>query len=243
MPRPSKAAEVREEAFGCTKHTVETHESYGMVGISRSTGSHQNLFGSSIKHQNVFRLRICRAEKHRDLSRDWYFGRKELIEVELSPSQLVDLITCMNVGDGVPCTISAVNGDLMSECPEANARQEFVTEFKHQVQKTTRRCDELLKEITEKLSQPKLLKADRESLIGLANQLVSGVRSTLPFIQSQFNESMDDVVTQAKAEYEALVSARIQSLGLEGLHEEVKAVLESNASPPRIEDNQKDSPS
>lgn len=110
--------------------TVETHESYGMVGLSRFTcggGKGMNLFGSSIQHYSGMTLTIREAVKRRNLNREWYGGRRIIAEVTLSPAQFAEMIMTPNVGDGVPCTINFVTGEgTKAECPEYNQRHRLV---------------------------------------------------------------------------------------------------------------------
>src|SRR5208337_4240325 len=90
--------------------------SYAMVSFSRISagGEGLSLFGSSIKHHSAITLSIKQARLSRDtdLSHDWYFAenRFPLIEVTLSPNQFAELLTSMNVGDGVPATLTLYNG-------------------------------------------------------------------------------------------------------------------------------------
>lgn len=98
-----------------------THPSFGLVGFSRASvcgmRSHR-MFGSAIgKHFNIVHLEIRRAEQHHHLSRDRFHGREELIRVELSEAQFASLLTNMNSGSGVPCTILYVRGEGNIEPP------------------------------------------------------------------------------------------------------------------------------
>lgn len=113
----------------------ESHESFGMLGFYRSSVTSANLFGSSIKHQHTIRMTLKKAEKGRSLNRDWYSGRGEIVEVEMSQNQFAEMITSMNVGDGVPVTIRRLNGKTMEPCPEENRRQEFEKEFELKIKK------------------------------------------------------------------------------------------------------------
>jgi len=111
------------------ERTQEKHESYGLVGFSRTThgggGDGANLFGCSIKHNHTIVLKIKRATKERSLHDDRYYGGETLIEVEMSPNQFAEAITSMNIGDGMPCTIRYVGRQRMAECPEETMRQVF----------------------------------------------------------------------------------------------------------------------
>jgi len=96
MSRPKVDPVIKERELGGTS---ESHPSYGMVSFNRQQQTPPaNLFGSSIKHQTLISLTIRRGTKERDLSRDWYFGGEELIEVLLSPNQFAEAITHMNMG-------------------------------------------------------------------------------------------------------------------------------------------------
>jgi len=195
----------------------EEHESFGMIAAHRTNGGHGNLFGSSITHYNTIRILIKRADKRRHLNSDWFHGKEELIEVELSPSQFADFITSMNMGDGVPCTLRRVAGKRMENCPESNQRQEFEKEFKYKVKGATDQMSKIVADANEILDQKTLKKSDRETLKDMLNRLMMEVRSNMPFIQSQFNEAMDKTVREAKGEVEAFVAQRLNSLGQSAL--------------------------
>ena len=85
---------------------VEAHPCYGMISVHRQTGGHTKLFGSPLdSHPSTIAITIREAERHHNLSSDWFFARKPIIEIDLSPMQYAEMITTPNVGSGVPCTI------------------------------------------------------------------------------------------------------------------------------------------
>jgi hypothetical protein len=88
---------------------TESHESYGMVEISRYTcNPPQNFFGSSVKHHSGISLRIHKAIKRRSLAEDRYFAHGTIIEVDMSAAQFADMVCSPNIGDGVPCTLKFI---------------------------------------------------------------------------------------------------------------------------------------
>lgn len=207
----------------------ETHESYGLVGLNRVSGASDNLFGSSVRHQNFIRLRIKTAVKTRGLEHDWFRGCKGLIEVDLSPTQFADMITGMNVGDGVPCTIRHVsvpkelNKGRIDPCPYYDQRKVFEDEFKADVNKIAGNSLELLKKADTMLRQKTLKSAERDELLGIIYHLAQDIKDNLPFIQTSFTEAMDKTISEAKGEVEAFVSNKITSLGIEGLRNMVES--------------------
>jgi len=208
--------------------TEENHESYGMIGVSRVTcRPGVNLFGSSIRHGNTVRLKIKTAEVKRDLHTDWYHGVEGLIEVELSPTQYAEMISSMNIGDGVPCTIRHINQEHMKNPPEVKQRQIFEEEFKKDVDEIKRMCDGGVKEISKTLlKKGGITVAERKEVNNQISMLMQSVNSNLPFLQKSFNESIDKTVLEAKGEVEAFVTNKVLSLGIKGLEKEMLSLGE-----------------
>jgi len=201
----------------------ETHESYGVIGFSRQTCSPaQSLFGSSIKHGNMIELKIMSGKKYRGYQSDRYSGGKTLCRVILSPTQFAEAITSFNIGDGVPCTVEEVNGDVWNnqtrrfreKCPEVNMRQRANSELKEEMSELGKRVDRLSEDAKEILnSKATLKKADREKLLNDLSSIVQEIRSNIPFVHDCFSESVDKTVTEAKGEIDATYQTLRERLG------------------------------
>jgi len=201
--------------------TETTHESYGLVGVSRRTGDPGNLFGSSIRHHNYVALTIKRAKDNRDLHRNWYYGYESLIQIEMSNTQFAEMITSMNMGDGVPCTIRHVEQERMEDPPGISQRQVFEDEFKADVQKVGNKISSAVNEIGTILSDKRNVKvSDRKKILGLLESIAQDINSNMPFVQTQFNEAIERTTLEAKGEVEAFVTNKITSLGIESLREQ-----------------------
>lgn len=207
----------------------ESHESFGLVGFSRVTSTPPvNFFGSSIRSGHYVVLRVKRAERARDLSNYWYHSLEPLIQIRLSPNQFAELLTTMNVGDGVPCTIEAVGYEQMPPCPAVDQRAKYEDEFKKHVADTAAEAVELRDYVTNLFfEKERLSKQDRLDIKKRLDLLVQQIKSNTPFIQSQFNEAMDKTVAEAKGEVEAFVNHKIHSLGIQALNSEVGKALEA----------------
>ena len=84
----------------------ETHPSWGMIGVNKvNGGSGKNFFGSDIQTNHFIEITIRQAEKGRKFNKDFYCGDTKITTVLLTPLQFAEMITLMNTGDGVPCTI------------------------------------------------------------------------------------------------------------------------------------------
>ena len=206
----------RSESKG--DETLEAHESFGLVGIHRITGK-IHLFGSAIEHHGTFfRLSIKQGEVRHAHGQDWYYGRKELISIDLSAAQFAELITTLNVGDGVPCTIDRVLGTRMEPVPTGlgTETQKIQSEFKGRIK-------DLVGFLKTKTSETKALlekksalsKADKEAILGVMEKTLQEIHLNAPFFVEQFVEATEKVKTTAKAEVEAFISLSLTRMGLD----------------------------
>ena len=199
-----------------------THESYGLVGVSRRTGDPGNLFGSSIRHHNYVALTIKRAEDNRDLHRNWYYGHESLIQIEMSNTQFAEMITSMNMGDGVPCTIRYVENKRMEDPPGISQRQIFEDEFRADMQKVGSKIASAVEKAYALLdTKGSIKKADKQEIVSLLNSISQDINANMPFVQTQFNEAMNKTVLSAKGEVEAFVTNKVTSLGIEALKDQI----------------------
>jgi len=201
------------------------HESFAMLGISRTTcNKGKNLFGSSIKHSNTISLRIKSARIDRHLNRDWYHAKSlPYIEVEMSYSQFAEAITSLNCGDGIPVTLRQFNGKQMEECPQFDKRQEFEEEFEKEmigIGNSLRKLTEHAEALLDSKKAP--TKSEKETILNSIKSLRQEIEKNIPFMQKSFNEQMDKTVLEAKGEVEGFVMHKIISAGLEGLQNELK---------------------
>jgi hypothetical protein len=201
------------------------HESYEMISYSRMSGSRdEGLFGSSIATNTKIALHISHAAVQRNLSRDWFYPKGEIIEVLMTPNQFSDFITCPNTS-GVPGTITHLEGKRMEFPKFEGKRKLFENEFESSLSGIQQNVKQFQDAVNVILSKQNVTKADKEELKRLAMHVEQDIRANLPFVQASFNESMDKTVTEAKAEFEASVQHTIHSLGLDALHQQVEMKL------------------
>lgn len=202
--------------------TKESHPSYGMLGFSRVTCSgSKSLFGSSIKHRDTIVLRLKTGHKRRNLNSDWYYSDKLLYEVEMSYSQFAELITSMNVGEGIPVTIrSTENNYDIPECPFEDKIAIHKKEFeKHQEEAygVTKEIIDKVEEIFE--SKKSFNKIEKQELLSMLRQISSNIGCNQEFMVKQFQEQMEQTVTESKGEIESFFQRKIFQLAQSSLIE------------------------
>lgn len=196
------------------------HESFGIAGFSRSTtgGDGVSLFGSSIKHGNTITFIVRHAEVTRNLEQDWYnsSSRQPIIEIEMSQSQFAEMITSMNMGEGIPVTIRKVDGKRMEACPHESKVQQHSNEFKQRMKEFSERLNKYGKELYS-LIEKRIPQKEQIIAKNIVDQIVQEVESNIPFYEKQFVRQMEKTQTEAKAEVEAFVTRKIHSAGLSSL--------------------------
>jgi len=187
------------------------HESFGQISFTRTQGRGQTFYGSELPQDHYVSMEIRQSEVQRDLTNEWYstYGIP-LIRIRMSSGQFAELITSMNMGSGVPCTIERLMGKKVDEFPEIESRKELVhrkfEERMKQFADTIRENKIKAKEIVKKKT---LSKQDVWDLSLQLDFLTQEIEQNIPFFAKCFQETMDDVVFEAKTEVENAIRHKI----------------------------------
>lgn len=187
----------------------ETHPAYGMIGASRvSATPGYSLFGSDFLHGNFIAIRIQHAALSRGLSKDWVHstGEPMIVELLVSEAQWATFVSTLNMGEGVPCTLSRLNG---REVPGIESATDRVDQFSEEVSDTLKDALTALEELRDSAPTKKL----REK----AENAIMQLKSNLPFVARQFDKHAEKTVERAKIEVSAYVTGAIQRAGLHAL--------------------------
>lgn len=211
---------------------------YGMLAFSRISGGNPNLFGSSIRHTQKIQLTLKEGHVTRELNNDWYAGDKTLFEVEMSYTQFAELISAMNVGDGVPVTIRYTeNKGRVDGIQIVNKRTQFLDEFKNQNEQSVDQINKMIKQLQTIFAEKRPLKAKEKTEILSALAVLSNtINSHNIFTLSQFDEAMEKIATEAKGEVEAFIQNKMNSLALVSM-KETNALNLKNQNPLLPDDN------
>jgi len=212
-----------------------------MIGFSRvSHGPGRNLlFGSHLdRHHETIMMRVKTAERSHGLSHDWHHGRYELLEVEMSPMQFAQLLTTMNFGDGVPCTVRFVTTKgqgRIDPVPETHLPEQvkILEGVKREASELVASMDERRQRLQELLDKKSINKGDREEIAVLSEAIFRWAEEHVPFAFKSFEESAEKVVTAAKAQVEEFALATLVKAGLERLRDRF-ALPDSFGSAPEL---------
>ena len=191
----------------------------GMVSWFKSyNASPRNLFGTEIKTGNPITLRINKAEEIRDLSRNWYHSKEQIVEIELSPLQWAEFLTSGNTS-GVPCTIKYIGKQKMSEPKNT----EMFNDYNDEVEKNFNEFKEIENVVKNAIDSKKPMgMKDLSSLL----TMIHNVMVNVDFVKDSFKEDMNEIVGKAKAEFNAYVENRIHEIGIETIKNDSVKFLE-----------------
>jgi len=210
----------------------EEHPAYGMLAINRVT-----LGGYKVKHRffcsdlddhySCIRIRIGHGARVRGTGHDYFRATDRLIEVDLTSSQFADMLTCMNVGDGVPCTIRHLNGVSQPELPITETSSD---RSRSDLEKTAKRivkdANHLVAKMRAAFDEGSVTKKVRAELLREFEMVVQGIEANIPFALVTFQEAINTTVSQAKAEISSFAAVTVQRAALGQPIEERTLLLE-----------------
>ena len=199
------------------KDLIQTHESFGMLQISRvHCGGKQPLFGSSILHSNLIRMSLKEGKMERRFNSNSYYPGKTLFTVDMSEKQFGELITSLNIGSGVPVTIKYKTVGEVVKCEEppfVNIKEVHQREFKTHIKNTYQNAQNLVREVGELLENKKTLnKQDKQEIISRLQKISNDIGSNMSFQLDMFTEQMENTVQEAKAEIKAMLQNDLESI-------------------------------
>lgn len=228
----------------------QTHPAYALVSLQRKTGGNRTLFGSSLPdhHQSIV-LRVHRATIEHSQHRNWYSwaSMSPIIEVEMSPAQFAELITSVNMGEGVPATLRSLQGEDTPPLPETDAieAEKVRKSFVEKLSVFEKRLGKKIKEAVSLLEGSAPIKvADRKNLISMLQGVKQEVSSNMPFAVESFQEAAAKVTSAAKAEIDAFWTSTVTKMGLDALNrgELPTAVVPTSPQLPSSTDSKELSP-
>lgn len=202
-----------------------SHPSYGIIRFSRVSGRPPYFFGSELPQDHYIELTIEGGELSRDLSNDWYHtDHTRIVELRMTAHQFSELITSLNIGVGVPCTLQRINGEAVpqQENKEESKKEYTHRAFKERMKEFSIRFKGFQDKVNEITKKQVIAKKDKEEINDVVSALFTELNSNIPFLLECFQEHMDKVVLEAKEEVENAIMHKINTLGLEQLHEQQK---------------------
>ncbi|MDA3854867.1 MAG: hypothetical protein PF569_01315 [Candidatus Woesearchaeota archaeon] len=204
-----------------------SHPSFGSVSLSKITCGNKAMFRSSIKHDNYISLKIKQSHLCRSHSEDNHssVGEQTIVEIALSPLQFSEMLTTMNYGEGVPCTIEhRIDYDNCNyiKYPDEMAHKDKLQEFLDETGDVSKDLQRFIKPHLEKVSSnldlnKTLSKTAQKELLKDLQTVMDHLGSNSKFFMKQFTKYMESTVVEAKATIDSHVDAVVRQTGLEAI--------------------------
>lgn len=201
------------------------HPSFGQISFSRvDCSGNIPFYGSELEQSHYIKMEVNQSEVKRELTQDWYYTRGlPKIQIRMTSGQFAEMITSLNRGSGTCCTIEILDGKPVDKFTEQESRKEFVhRKFEDRMKMFGDTIREKQKAAKELVKKKTLSKQDIHDLTHHLEWLTGEVERNIPFFAKCFQETMDEVVFEAKTEVENAIQHKINVLGLTALHEQNK---------------------
>lgn len=200
------------------------HPSFGVISINKISGKSGFLFGSSLQCDDFVEIKIQRGMLTRDLCEEHYspdFGNEneDLIKIKISPAQFAELITTLNAGSGTPCTIESIQGVEVEQTKMESKKTHTQRAFKERLQTISDKLSQDNSTAVSIIKKKNLSEGDRIKLKNIIDSMSQEVNSNIPFFLQCYQEYIDKVTMEGKAELDSMYQGIIHRCGLRALEE------------------------
>lgn len=198
-----------------------SHESFGQIRFARVNGNNTGFYGSELPQDHYISMEVHHSEVDRDLTKDWYYNKGLVLRLRMTSGQFAEMITSLNNGSGIPCTLEYVESKKIEPFSEQESRKEFVhRKFEDRMKMFGDTIRENQKKAQALVKKKTLSKEDMHQLQMHLEWLTGEVERNIPFFAKCFQETMDEVVFEAKTEVENAIQHKINVLGIQALKDQ-----------------------
>lgn len=209
-----------------------THPSFGTIYVGRVSG-HTHLFQSDFTHHHYISLKISTAVEYPSYGVDnRVHDKEEIVEINMSESQWARLISSMNMGGGVPCTLDVVRtppsikeyeGKRIPRLEPKDVRQTHKDKVKADIQARMAELEAVVQQLRDwRAASKRPTLAELDELISCIQSL--HLANNFAFMQQLLEEKMEVTIDEARTEIEAQMNSVIQQLGMEALKERLPEI-------------------
>lgn len=220
----SEASRTRQDGIGGDTEEIETHESYGVINASRFTCNPTDFFGTPVKCAGGIEFTLHRAERsfHR-ISGERFVPRKIIAQFRMTPVQFAELITTMNAGQGVPCTLDLIPEGcerlqkLDDPPPQQSEAKQIREEFGREMDEALATLKAAKRRVGKLLDESKIGKGRRQEIEHEIFELMRKFEDSAPFVMGQVERAAKETASTAKAEIAAYAGIVAEQTGVEML--------------------------
>lgn len=186
----------------------------GLIKFSRVNGS-TSCFGSEYTSETYIQLEIVEADVQRNIGRTTYLSGNNIVKLRITNHQFSELITNLNNGLNIPCTLELVKGERMDKYESTDTT---MSDYQHSTIELSNECFELVDKITKQLNELSNAKSPSKTKLKDITRSVDNLRTKLkhdiPWLQDRFNGEMLNILSSIKQEASVWIENKLIILGL-----------------------------
>lgn len=182
---------------------TESHESWLSIGASKVQSSGERLFDSEITHHHYVIVTISRCTRQRTLNRDWKHATQTLMEFAVSHAQWGAFVSSFGDGNGVPATLFRDHSGLVPQAPAESRLGESAHEVHEAGNKSLAGINESYAAMEEAFERGAGKREMRELIRDLKYR-IANAPANMKFAATSLTEHVENVVTKARADFEAM---------------------------------------
>ena len=214
LARGQTAPRLDDRGFGLE------HSSYGAIQVSKPSGSRNDLVGSASLMGYYLDIRFSFCEVNvRDIREPSLFSGNEMYTCSLSNEQFFTLIRSNN--QPVPCRVQQMVESYPDLPPILYPTLAKAHDYKKQLSDICAPLTECMSRFRDLLDAGISKKAEREAVIEVIQQAKACFDSARIQIDTMTGDESRKEIQRVERQFEAEMTSRLQSLGLEHLTDQV----------------------
>ncbi len=184
---------------------TESHESWISLVLSKvSAQPGQRLFDSEITHNRYVTVTVCRCTRTRDLNHDWKHAEQTLMEFAMSQAQWGAFVSSFGEGGGVPATLFFDRNGPVAQAPYESRMAESVRDVRAAGTEAFAEIREGY-EALEAAFERGAGKREMREMIRTLKYRITNAPANMEFAAESLTTHVENVVTKARADVEAMV--------------------------------------
>lgn len=181
------------------------HPAFGQIEVSRPHGGDGVFYGTDLPAHDFVTIAVCESTQHRSLNRNWFHSGKRILELHMTPVQWAEMVSSVGRGGSTPCTLSfRPDVGVLPAIERKSDMSFFRAEMDEDISELKTMVASLRETVTQALDGAHVSKKRQAEILAPVNAIMSKLTSTLPFVEGQFAEAVERIVTEARvsiAEY------------------------------------------
>ena len=186
----------------------------GLIKFSRVNGT-TSCFGSEYISESYIQLEIVEADVQKNIGTTTYISGKNVVKLRITNHQFSELITNLNNGLNIPCTLEVVKGERMDNYKSTNTT---MSDYQHSTIELSNECFELVEKITVQLNELSNAKSPSKTKLKevarSVDNLYTKLKHDIPWLQERFNGEMLNILSSIKQEASVWIENKLIRLGL-----------------------------